>query len=531
MAGIARTTQAIFSTTGLTPTAGFGAAANGTTTTEAGSSNTPANIQTGTSGAWAGGWNSATLGSSKFPAEEDLNAVLNVITSQLAYVLERGVPEYDTGTTYNSYDVVRNSGSYDLFGSKTDANTGNALPAAPASNSSWLYLGNLAALAATNLFTGGTTTGSANAQVLASLSPATGFSLSNNGATIAFTVGYTNTGTTTLAITSPSIPATAVKKDSGAGLINLTAGDLVTGNTAFVTVNTAASCLVLVDGPPLGTCAPLNVGTNLISSGGSLNNGNLRATLAGNANYYVATTGNDSNPGTSGSPWLTLQHAANYILQNIDLAGFTATVNIADGTYAGGISLTQPWVGGSPASVIFNGDAGTPSNVVISTSGDAVSASVPGAGCTLQNMKVTSSGGNCIIAKNGAQIICGAGIILGSCGSSSAQLNAESSAIINMTSNYSITGGGGYAWYLQFNGSIVTNGLTVTITGTPAYGTSFVYSSNCATVSCGSMTFSGSATGTRYSAAANAVVNTNGGGSTYLPGNVAGSTSGGGQYL
>src|SRR5260221_416051 len=42
---------------------------------------------------------------------------------------------------------------------------------------------------------------------------------------------------------------------------------------------------------------------------------------------YVATTGNDSNPGTLVSPWLTLQHACNLITPG-------STVNVAPGTYA-----------------------------------------------------------------------------------------------------------------------------------------------------------------------------------------------------
>lgn len=42
--------------------------------------------------------------------------------------------------------------------------------------------------------------------------------------------------------------------------------------------------------------------------------------------YYIATTGSDSNPGSSGSPWLTLQKAA-----NTAIAG--DTINVANGTY------------------------------------------------------------------------------------------------------------------------------------------------------------------------------------------------------
>lgn len=98
-----------------------------------------------------------------------------------------------------------------------------------------------------NVFTGGTTTGSANAQVLASLSPASGFSLSNNGQTIIATAGHTNTGAMTLAVTSPSITATAVKIMTLSGLVNTPANTVVTGGTYFFTVNTAGSCLVVTD--------------------------------------------------------------------------------------------------------------------------------------------------------------------------------------------------------------------------------------------------------------------------------------------
>jgi hypothetical protein len=44
------------------------------------------------------------------------------------------------------------------------------------------------------------------------------------------------------------------------------------------------------------------------------------------------------------------------------------------------------------------------------------------------------------------------------------------------------------------------------------------------------MTFTGSATGPRYRADSLGLIQTNGAGATYLPGNSAGSTSAGGQY-
>ena len=44
------------------------------------------------------------------------------------------------------------------------------------------------------------------------------------------------------------------------------------------------------------------------------------------AQYYVAKTGSDSNPGTVGSPWLTIGHA-------VPIAAAGDTVNVGDGTY------------------------------------------------------------------------------------------------------------------------------------------------------------------------------------------------------
>ena len=278
MAGITRATAAIFSTTGLTPTAGFGAAANGTTTTEAGTSNSVSNIQTGTSGAWAGGWISAVLGASKFPAVEDMNAINNVFSTQIAYILERGIPEYDAGTSYNTGDIARGIGLTTLYASVGNGNIGNAL-----SNATyWTFLCDLAGLTA-SVFTGGTSTGSANAQTLASVVPASGLTPSN-GQTIIFTAGYTNTGSATLAITAPSIGATAIKKDSGSGLVNLVAGDITAGDTIYVSWNSTSSVWVLTSGLALGALAYLGLAAPsglLYSSGGNLNS-YVPTTISGN---------------------------------------------------------------------------------------------------------------------------------------------------------------------------------------------------------------------------------------------------------
>src|ERR1700728_503554 len=45
-----------------------------------------------------------------------------------------------------------------------------------------------------------------------------------------------------------------------------------------------------------------------------------------NSSFYVATTGNDSNPGTQSAPWRTVQHAA-------DTVRAGSTVNVRGGVY------------------------------------------------------------------------------------------------------------------------------------------------------------------------------------------------------
>ena len=77
--------------------------------------------------AWGQGWLAAVIGGSKFPPLEEFQAVEYVHSSQIAYLLQQGISEYDAGTTYWMNNIVVNPGTYQLYGSVTDNNTGNAL--------------------------------------------------------------------------------------------------------------------------------------------------------------------------------------------------------------------------------------------------------------------------------------------------------------------------------------------------------------------------------------------------------------------
>lgn len=72
-----------------------------------------------------------------------------------------------------------------------------------------------------------------------------------------------------------------------------------------------------------------------IQAGGQYDDFGPRRKLIANQVYYIATTGNDANVGSAGSPWLTLQHAMNVISNTLDLSIYKVTVNIGAGTFAG----------------------------------------------------------------------------------------------------------------------------------------------------------------------------------------------------
>jgi len=147
MAKITRKTQKIFgSSAGGTGITEYGSPAGGTPAY----STDPDEIQTAS---WLIGWAAAALAGTEIPTFQDFNGIHFVATRQIAYLLQEGIPEWDTGTEYHQYSVVKKTGTYELYGSKTNTNTGNALPSAT-DNTDWQYLGNLAALinASANVF-------------------------------------------------------------------------------------------------------------------------------------------------------------------------------------------------------------------------------------------------------------------------------------------------------------------------------------------------------------------------------------------
>ncbi len=259
----------------------------------------------------------------------------------------------------------------------------------------------------------------------------------------------------------------------------------------------------------------------------------VREVLTGSRTYYVRTDGNDSNTGlvnNAGGAFLTIAKAISVVADTLDLAGNTVTIQLGDGTWTTPVSLTRRWVGGPPEAVTLQGNTSTPGNVTINTtSANALSISGPGVGITLAYMDVkTTTSGYGVNVEDGAKVVVGAGMRFGAC--VNAQIFARKNSIVVAYSNYTINGGAAQHVYIDTNAVLIAQSLTITLTGTPAFSGQFMFVDAGAMVVYNGHTFSGSATGARYSVTLNGAIQTFGGGATYLPGNSAGSTGTGGQY-
>lgn len=253
-----------------------------------------------------------------------------------------------------------------------------------------------------------------------------------------------------------------------------------------------------------------------------------RERLTANRTYYVRTDGNDSNTGlvdSAAGAFLTIQAAVN-AYQELDCNGYDVTIQVRDGTYTGG-ALISARVGGGNLNI--TGNTSTPSNCIISvTATNCIYAygHPSGSVITVSGFKLqTTSSGSGLSSEYGA-FVKYTNIEFGACATS--HMICTSGARLECSGNYTISGGAAFHW-LCSGARVVCNSKTITITGTPAFSY-FCVSYYSGVVEAQGDTFNGSATGTKYYAYLNGMINTVGG-PNYLPGSVGGSTVSGGQYL
>jgi len=249
-----------------------------------------------------------------------------------------------------------------------------------------------------------------------------------------------------------------------------------------------------------------------------------RETLAASRTYYVRTDGSDSNDGlsnASGGAFLTIQKAITTVA-TLDLNGKSVTIQVASGTYTAGVSITSPFMGGVP---LLQGDTTTPGNVVISVTGDAINVS-NGAELSVGGFKLaTATAGSGLNTSKAGRINVTGKMEFGAC--ATAHMHSSYAGQIAVSADYTISGNALYHWWSETaGGSIAVIGRTVTLTGTPAF-TAFANATIVAQIVAVSNTYSGAATGSRYSVTLNGVILSSG---ATLPGSTAGTTATGGQY-
>lgn len=251
-----------------------------------------------------------------------------------------------------------------------------------------------------------------------------------------------------------------------------------------------------------------------------------RELLGADRTYYVRTDGSDSNTGlanTAGGAFLTIQKAIDVVFKTLDLGGFNVDIQLADGTYTSGVLVEGPQVGAGV--VTIRGNAGTPANVIISrTGGNDVSVS-GGASLKIKDVELrTTTSGHCLQATTNGRIAY-SNVRFGAC--ALAHVRAFDGGRITCEGNYSIVGSALWHWSISQTASLRVQNRTVTLTGTPNFSEHFAFTVELGVLIASGNTYSGAATGSRYFVSMNGTINSG----TTLPGNVAGTTATGGQYV
>jgi hypothetical protein len=258
-----------------------------------------------------------------------------------------------------------------------------------------------------------------------------------------------------------------------------------------------------------------------------------REVLTAARTYYVRTDGSNSNTGlanTAGGAFLTIQKAVDVVCGTLDLNNYNVTISAAlAGAYNSAVTLGR-YIGGSGKPSII-GDETTPANVTITTTSATCFTGSDDAGIwtvagfktsTVTSGGVFRAGRNCTINYKNMDF--------GACAWS--HMYALAGGSIKATGNYTISGGAFAHWNTENDGFFQCVNRTITITGTPAFSQAFVQSDRgLGLFETYGNTFSGSATGKRYTLVGNSVCFTNGAATTHFPGDVAGTTASGAQYI
>jgi hypothetical protein len=347
-----------------------------------------------------------------------------------------------------------------------------------------------------------------------------------------------------------TVPVAVTISNASPGIVTHTAHGYLAGQ--LVTFNSTTSLPTGLTAGTIYCVLAAGLATNTYEVGATCGGAAINTSSAGSGTF-TEQAGNDlTGTGlaqTATAAFMTLQGAANYISQNVDTGPLLNIVTVQAGCaggggtalYTTGLQVLTPFTGSGL--VKFVGDTTTASNCLVSVnSAAAFQATFNGVRYQIAGFRMTNSatGGDDIYVSGGAQLDIVGPVDFGAVsattgpgspiGSGAAQIELNHGALYNTATAWTISGGGARHIYMH-NGGYIENAVTATatVTGTPTFvNTVLMYS--VAVGNFANMTYSGSATGQRYSIQNNSDMETGGGGANYFPGNTAGGVIFGGIY-
>lgn len=264
-----------------------------------------------------------------------------------------------------------------------------------------------------------------------------------------------------------------------------------------------------------------------------------RPKLTADQNFYVnAATGNDSNDGSSGSPWLTLQKCADYV-NTVDLNNFNIIFNCT-GAFTAGVSSAAQAVGQTgPAAIKFLFTSGSSVHTTNSFCFNASYGSaftvdtLSGTNVNLQCAGSVNGFGYAVAAYTNGAITVGK-VDFGACYAS--HMTANGGQILFVGPGYTISGSAPthMAVIESVGGTIAIDSgssFAVTVSGSVNFSSAFAYCGTLGLIRTILTTYTGgTVTGQRYYGAQNGLIQTGSANVNYYPGSVAGAVNTGAQY-
>jgi len=254
-------------------------------------------------------------------------------------------------------------------------------------------------------------------------------------------------------------------------------------------------------------------------------------TLSSTLNLYVSTSGNDNNPGTSSAPFATLTGAYNTLVSQYNLNSQNININVANGTYGPQIISGCP-VGFNQNSINIVGNNTTPTNVVFASTGANNALTIQnGANVSITGISFSSTQGSGIYIQSAVANL--EVVNFGAC-LDAYHIFAATGSYFQLSSSYTISAGAQSHILVGSNGSCLLSG-SGTVQNSCSFPQSFAIATTAGSIVIGIGFYydipSGVVvTGSRATATLNGIINTQGQGTTLLPGNSVATSSLGGQF-